>query len=217
MSVYRTTIKRPLDFVLSLGGLIVGAPFWVLISALISAESRGGVFYTQDRVGKNGRTFQIYKFRSMLRPEDSYDRDGAQLSNYQRVTKVGNWLRRSSLDEIPQLINVLKGDMSLIGPRPTLQYQVDRYTSDQLKRLDVRPGLTGLAQVSGRNALTWEQKIQKDLEYVRDLSARLDLRILVKTVDVVMRSDSTDFVSHDPISRHKDGDSRSVWDKRDGK
>lgn len=215
--MYKKMFKRPIDLVLSLGGLIVGAPFWVLISALILLESRGGIVYAQDRVGKNGRTFQIYKFRSMLRPEDSYDRQGAQLSNYERVTKVGNLLRRSSLDEIPQLINVLKGDMSLIGPRPTLQYQVDRYAPGQFKRLDVRPGLTGLAQVSGRNSLTWEQKIQKDLEYVRDLSARLDLRILMKTVGVVMRSDSTDFVSHDPISRHDDGDSRAVWDKTDGK
>lgn len=211
MNIYTRILKRPVDVLGSTLGIVVSAPFAILISLAIRAESEGGVFYTQERIGRNGVPFQIVKFRSMLTPEDSYGSDGEILANYDRVTRVGRALRATSLDELPQLLNIFSGDMSLIGPRPTLPYQVDRYTAKQRKRLDVRPGLTGLAQVSGRNSLSWTEKIEKDLEYVQNISALLDLKILLRTVLVVFRRESTDFVSHDSVSEHSGGDSSAVW------
>lgn len=199
------------DRVGALAGVLMSAPLTALIAVAISAESKGGVFYTQERIGRGGVPFRILKFRSMLRPEDSFDSEGNRMENYSRVTRVGRVLRATSLDELPQLLNVLKGDMSLVGPRPTLAYQVERYTEDQRRRLDVKPGLTGLAQVSGRNSLTWNEKIALDLEYVRSLSLATDLRILMKTVVTVFRRESTAFVAHDGLSAHEGGDSSSVW------
>lgn len=169
--------KRALDLSLT----IVSAPIWVTIAAvcaaLIKIDSRGPILFTQRRIGRNGRPFLLYKFRSMVNnpagnpifPDDRY------------VTRVGRTLRRFSLDELPQLVNVLRGDMSLVGPRPTLEYQVERYDKKQAGRLLARPGLTGLAQLKGRNALAWADRIDLDLDYIRRQSPLLDLRLLLAT------------------------------------
>lgn len=211
MNFYEERLKRPLDLFGSATLLIASAPLTAVIAIAIRSESSGEILYKQERVGRDGKPFRILKFRSMLRPQDSYGADGKLLSNYERVTRVGRLIRASSLDELPQLINVLKGEMSLIGPRPTLPYQVERYTESQKVRLEVRPGLTGLAQVSGRNALSWTEKIEKDLEYVRRISMLLDLKILLRTVLVVFRQESIAFDAHDDLSAHKGGDSSTVW------
>lgn len=203
--------KPILDWVGSFVGIILSLPLAALIALAITTESRGGFFYTQERIGRDGVPFRIFKFRSMLRPQDSYDSEGELMENYNRVTKVGRILRSTSLDELPQLLNVLKGEMSLIGPRPTLGYQVERYTEEQMRRLEVKPGLTGLAQVSGRNSLTWNQKIALDLHYVRTLSPVTDLKIFMKTLVVVFRREGTAFVAHDALSSHEGGDSSAVW------
>ncbi|MBB1023684.1 sugar transferase [Dietzia sp. DQ12-76] len=215
MSFYTIFGKRAIDIAGATAGLLISSPITLAIAASVKAETRGPVFYRQQRVGRGGAPFGILKFRSMLTPADSRDIDGNLLENYARVTKVGRFLRRFSLDELPQLVNILVGEMSIVGPRPTLQYQVDRYSEVERRRLDVRPGLTGLAQVSGRNSLTWGEKIAKDLEYVDSISLLTDLRILVRTFAAVLDPDSTDFVAHDNFSSHNNGDSSSVWNKQE--
>ncbi|MEW1979511.1 sugar transferase [Citricoccus sp. NPDC079358] len=207
-SNYRLFIKRVLDVAGAGAGLLVSTPLSVAAAAAIRVESKGPVFYRQERVGRDGESFEMLKFRSMLRLEDSFDADGRPLENYDRVTKVGRILRATSLDELPQLVNVIKGDMSLVGPRPTLRYQVERYDDRQRGRLGVRPGLTGLAQVNGRNSLSWDEKIDFDLEYVTKLSWKLDLSIIVKTFGVILRQESVAFQSHDALSQHQ-GDYRA--------
>lgn len=199
---YARRLKRPLDLALSGGGLLALSPVLGGIACAIKLESKGPVFFTQRRVGLEGEEFEVMKFRSMLSPAESFHPDGTEMGNSERVTRVGRILRRTSLDEIPQLINVLKGEMSLIGPRPTLPYQVERYTPRQRARLSVRPGLTGLAQVSGRNQLTWEQKIEYDLEYAGSVSLLNDLRILLRTVGAVLDSEGQSFTAHDSLSDH---------------
>lgn len=201
--LYKNYFKLPLDVAISSLGIAASIPFTTLIALAIRLESKGPVFFLQERVGLDGKPFEMYKFRSMLRLEDSYDSKGAPLGNYERVTKVGRFLRATSLDELPQLLNVTKGEMSLIGPRPTLKYQVERYTETQKGRLAVRPGLTGWAQVNGRNSLTWDEKIQFDLEYVKNISLKMDLAILRRTVSVILRQESVAFQKHDPLSEHE--------------
>lgn len=201
---YARVGKRALDALGSFGGLVVLSPLLAVVGLAIKRDSRGPVFFTQERVGKDGEPFRMVKFRTMLTLEDSRDADGNMLENYDRVTRVGRVLRDTSLDELPQLINVARGEMSLIGPRPTLAYQVERYTSDQRRRLDVRPGLTGLAQVNGRNNLTWDEKIAWDLRYVDDLSLVTDLMILARTVLTLVRREGVAFQAHDSLSDHGD-------------
>ena len=138
----------------------------------------------------------------MLTFEDSFYEDGTPMENYERITKIGNILRKTSLDELPQLINVLIGDMSIVGPRPTLLYQVEKYDSNQMMRLKVRPGLTGLAQINGRNNLTWEEKIKYDLVYLEQISFLTDLKIIIKTIPVVLKCEKVEFTSPDEISKH---------------
>lgn len=205
--MYRKFFKRGFDLCCSAVALVALGPLLLVTALLIRVESKGAALYKQTRVGRDGCPFQIIKFRTMLRLEDSYSRDGAQLENYARVTSIGRVLRKTSMDEIPQLINVLRGEMSVVGPRPTLPYQVERYTPTQKQRLDARPGITGLAQVSGRNKLTWEEKISFDLEYVENLTLDVDLRIILRTVGVLARGNDTHFVHHDILSEHK-GDFR---------
>ncbi|MET3861670.1 lipopolysaccharide/colanic/teichoic acid biosynthesis glycosyltransferase [Dietzia sp. 2505] len=217
MSFYMSFGKRALDIVGATAGLLTSAPVTLLFAASVKAESRGPVFYRQQRVGRDGVPFQILKFRSMLTPEDSHDSNGVLLENYARVTRVGAFMRRFSIDELPQLFNILLGDMSIVGPRPTLQYQVDRYSELEKKRLTVRPGLTGLAQVSGRNSLTWKEKIAKDLEYIDHVSFLADLRIIARTFAAVFDVESTAFVAHDALSSHERGDSSSVWNNPEDK
>lgn len=182
----RYRLQRVLDWAV----LVVAAPFLVPLGALIAAgvamTSRGPVFFTQERVGLGAVPFRVVKFRTMV------DGDNPLVPDPTRITKVGALLRRLSLDELPQLLNVARGEMSVVGPRPTIASQVERYTDEQRRRLSVRPGLTGLAQVSGRNALPWSERIDYDLAYVDRRSLRTDVSILLRTVFTVVSGDGID-------------------------
>jgi lipopolysaccharide/colanic/teichoic acid biosynthesis glycosyltransferase len=170
--------KRALDLVLAATGLVLAAPVLAAAVAAIRLESRGHPIYRQGRVGRGGRPFEVYKLRTMV---NGAERLGAGLAVDEgdtRITRVGALLRRTSLDEVPNLVNVLQGEMSLVGPRPTLQVQVDRYTDRQRRRLGARPGITGWAQINGRASLPWAERIELDIWYLEQASLRLDLRIL---------------------------------------
>ncbi|RLQ86626.1 sugar transferase [Planomicrobium sp. Y74] len=167
--------------------LFLLTPFFVIIAIAIKAESKGSVFFTQKRGGKDGKHFLIYKFRTMYKA--NVDVHKVLVDNDPRVTKVGNFLRKTSLDELPQLINILKGDMSFIGPRPTVTGQTDNYNEYQMQRLQLKPGVTGWAQISGRNLLTWDEKIDLDIEYIQKKCFKLDIYILMKTFVKVLKSD----------------------------
>ncbi len=178
-------MKRSLDVVLGLAGAIVSAPFVALLALLIRLETPGHPIYTQTRVGLDGRTFAIYKLRTMVRGAEF---TGAGLSIQEgddRITRIGAWLRRYSLDELPNLWNVVRGDMSIVGPRPTIPVQVEQYTERQRGRLCVKPGITGWAQIKGRAALPWSERIELDLWYVEHQSLALDLKIVVRTIEMV--------------------------------
>jgi lipopolysaccharide/colanic/teichoic acid biosynthesis glycosyltransferase len=161
--------------------LVVAAPLLVFGALAIRLESRGPVFYRQHRVGRHGRPFELWKLRTMVPGAESMGAGVYVLEGDPRITRVGRLLRRFSLDELPNLVNVLKGDMAMVGPRPTVQEQVDRYTERQLRRLDVKPGITGWAQINGRTSLPWPERIELDVWYVEHRSLRLDLRILART------------------------------------
>jgi lipopolysaccharide/colanic/teichoic acid biosynthesis glycosyltransferase len=174
-------VSRALDVVLSAVLLVVTAPFLALAALAIRLESRGPVFYRQRRVGLNGRPFQLWKLRTMVPGAESMGAGIYVLEGDPRITRVGRMLRRFSFDELPNLVNVLQGDMAMVGPRPTVQEQVDRYTERQRRRLDVKPGITGWAQIKGRASLPWPERIELDVWYVEHRSLRLDLRILART------------------------------------
>ncbi|MBC7348010.1 MAG: sugar transferase [Clostridia bacterium] len=178
--------KRILDVVVSSIGLTICAPLFAVAAAAIKLDSPGPVFFRQERIGKGGQPFYPYKFRTMVA---NAERIGLGLNVAQddpRITRVGRVLRHWGIDELPQLINVLKGEMSLVGPRPTLRYQVEQYDAFQRRRLEVKPGITGWALVSGRNRLSWEERIKLDVWYVDHWSFWLDLKILFKTLWVVL-------------------------------
>ncbi|HYW16167.1 MAG TPA: sugar transferase [Allosphingosinicella sp.] len=175
--------KRLTDIVLSAGGLVVLSPVLVLVAAAVAAGLGRPVFFRQVRPGFQGRPFRLIKFRTML---DAVDSDGNPLDDSERLTRFGRLLRASSLDELPELWNVLTGDMSLVGPRPLLMRYLPLYSPEQSRRHDVRPGLTGWSQVNGRNALSWPDKLALDVWYVDNRSFRLDLRILLMTVAKVL-------------------------------
>ena len=170
--------KRIMDFVASLTSLIILSPLMALSAVLVKISDGGSV--KQRRPGKDGKIFTVYKFRTMS--EKTEDENGRELSDVERMTKIGSFLRKTSLDELPQLFNVLKGDMSFIGPRPLLCEYLELYTPYQMRRHEVLPGISGLAQVNGRNAITWEEKFDYDVYYVDHMSFWLDLRILFKTI-----------------------------------
>ena len=173
--------KRALDVLVSVAMLIVFAPLVIGIAIVVVLDSRGGVFFKQMRVGYRGKDFHQWKFRSMVPGAVNMGLGVNVARNDARITRVGAILRKTSLDELPNLINVLKGDMSLVGPRPTLRYQVDRYTSVQLRRLNARPGVTGLAAIRGRNAISWPQRIAYDVEYIENWSLWRDIKIIAVT------------------------------------
>lgn len=184
--MYRRFLKRAIDILLSTVLLIVLFPVFVIMSILLFIENRGSPFFRQVRVGHNERLFQIVKFRTMNEKRNSL---GELLSDEKRLNRFGKFVRNTSLDEIPQLINVLKGDMSLIGPRPLLLEYLPFYSVQQRRRHDVRPGITGWAQVNGRNSINWFEKFQYDVFYVDQLSFSLDLKIVVKTIWKVLKSE----------------------------
>jgi lipopolysaccharide/colanic/teichoic acid biosynthesis glycosyltransferase len=173
--------KRAMDIALSLPALVVAAPLMALIWVLVRLESPGEPVYKQVRVGKDGEPFEIFKFRTMVTGAEFIGAGLAVQEGDERITRMGRLLRKTSLDELPNLVNVLRGDMSIVGPRPTVQVQVDHYTDRQRGRLKVKPGITGWAQIHGRASLPWSQRIELDLYYVEHRSLKLDLKILART------------------------------------
>lgn len=189
----RILMKRMIDFLAAIFLLIIFFPFFLLIPPLIKYKLGSPIFFKQQRPGLDGKPFYLYKFRSMNERRDS---GGNLLPDSQRVTGLGAFLRKYSLDELPQLINVLRGDLSLVGPRPLLMEYLPLYTEEQAKRHQVKPGITGWAQVNGRNAITWEEKFELDLWYVQHQSLFLDLKILWLTFIKVVQS--ADVNLHEP-------------------
>lgn len=182
--MYKRGGKRCVDLLASGIGLVLLSPLFLLVTLLLTLANRGTPFFLQRRPGKDGRIFRVIKFKTM---NDARDKEGNLLPDADRLTTVGRWVRKTSLDEIPQLINVFKGDMSLIGPRPLLEQYLPLYNKRQQRRHEVLPGITGWAQVNGRNAISWEQKFDLDVWYVDHLSLGLDLKILFLTVWKVFR------------------------------
>jgi undecaprenyl phosphate N,N'-diacetylbacillosamine 1-phosphate transferase len=185
--MYKHFLKRLLDFLLALIGLILISPlFLVLWVWLTVTNKRAGAFFIQERPGKDEKIFKLYKFKSMT---DQKNANGNLLPDAERLTRVGKFIRKTSLDELPQLWNVLKGDMSLIGPRPLRTYYLPLYNETQKRRHEVRPGITGWAQVNGRNAISWKEKFDHDVYYVDNISFRFDLRVLFLTIKKVFYRD----------------------------
>lgn len=186
--MYDRCVKRLLDIVLSLIALPFLALEFIIVAPLIFLEDKGSIFYNAPRVGRGGKQFKMYKFRSMrMNAPDIKAADGSTFNSADdpRQTRIGAFLRRTSLDELPQIINVLKGDMSLIGPRPDLQEEAELYVGEESRKLELRPGITGYAQVYGRNAIPWHDRLALDVDYVKQQSFLLDLRIFFKTFAVV--------------------------------
>ncbi len=181
--MYRKWIKRCLDFLLSLCGIIVLSPVLLVLCILVRVKLGSPIFFNQERPGKDEKIFTLHKFRTMT---DARDEKGELLPDAVRLTKFGKFLRTTSLDELPELFNILKGDMSVIGPRPLLVSYLPYYTERERLRHSVRPGLTGLAQVSGRNFLDWDKRFQKDVEYVEHLTFGMDMKVLWMTVQTVL-------------------------------
>jgi lipopolysaccharide/colanic/teichoic acid biosynthesis glycosyltransferase len=179
-------LSRILDILLASVLLLLSAPLLLVAVIAIRLESRGPAFYRQLRVGKDGEPFELWKLRTMVPGAEAMGAGIYVLEGDSRITRVGGFLRRLSIDELPNLFNVLKGDLALVGPRPTIQAQVDRYTQRQLRRLEVKPGITGWAQVNGRTSLPWPERIELDVWYVDNRSLRLDLRILARTVRLLV-------------------------------
>jgi lipopolysaccharide/colanic/teichoic acid biosynthesis glycosyltransferase len=182
-----SAVKRMIDLAVGLLGSVISAPVVALLALAIRLESPGHPIYTQTRAGKGGRPFSIYKLRTMV-PGAEFTGAGLAIQEGDpRITRVGRFLRRYSLDELPNLYNVLRGEMSIVGPRPTLPVQVQQYTDRQRGRLAVKPGITGWAQINGRASLPWAERIELDLYYVKHQSLGLDLRIMMRTVGMVLR------------------------------
>lgn len=185
--MYKLIFKRTIDLFLSIFGFLVLLPITIVVYIILLFTNKGKPLFLQPRPGKNEKVFNIYKFKTM---SDATDPQGKLLPDEDRITKFGTFLRKTSLDEIPQLLNIIKGDMSLIGPRPLRVRYLPYYTKEESIRHTVRPGITGLAQVSGRNFLDWDKRLQKDIEYVKNMSFKQDFNILVKTfVNVITSKD----------------------------
>lgn len=181
--MYKILFKQVIDFIVALIGFILLLPIFLVVTVLLFFANQGKPFFFQIRPGKNAQLFKIVKFKTM---NDKRAKDGQLLPDHLRLTKVGNFVRKTSLDEIPQLLNVLKGDMSLIGPRPLLPEYLPLYSAEQNRRHLVRPGITGWAQINGRNAISWSQKFELDVWYIDHLSFLLDLKILLLTLKKVV-------------------------------
>lgn len=180
-------IKRAMDFLVAVILLTVLSPLMLLAAVLIAVNRDGPILFKQKRPGKDGKFFTVYKFRTMSTA--LVDKKGKELSDFERMTKIGKILRKTSIDELPQLFNIIKGDMSFIGPRPLLTEYLDLYSPEQMRRHDVLPGISGWAQVNGRNTLTWEQKFAYDIYYVDHYSFSMDMKIFFKTIENVLRQD----------------------------
>ncbi len=185
--MYRKYIKRILDFTLSLIALIILSPILLIVAILVRVKLGSPVIFKQERPGLNEKIFTLYKFRTMT---DEKDEQGNLLPDSQRLTKFGKMLRSTSLDELPELVNILKGDMSIVGPRPLLVRYLPYYTEEERHRHDVRPGLTGLAQVNGRNTISWDGRFEYDLQYIKTITFIEDWKIILKTVKSVLKKEN---------------------------
>lgn len=192
MRKFNFFLKRAFDIVVSVVALVMLTviPVLIVVPVIIKLTSKGPAMYTQTRIGKDKKPFKLYKFRTMI--TERYDKDGNEIMSENRITKVGRVLRKFSIDELPQLINVLNGTMSIVGPRPMLDYQAPRCIGEENMRFDVRPGLTGWAQVKGRNNIPWEERIKYDIEYIKDFNFLKDIEIIFKTVLLVLKKEGTD-------------------------
>lgn len=188
-NMYRRFFKRPLDFILSLIAIIMLSPVFLIIAILVKIKLGSPVIFKQERPGLNEKIFTMYKFRTMT---DERDEKGDLLPDSIRLTKFGRFLRNSSLDELPELFNILKGDMSFVGPRPLLVKYLPLYNEEQRHRHDTRPGLTGYAQVYGRNSITWEERFKLDVHYTRNITFLGDLKIIFKTIITVLKREGID-------------------------
>ena len=203
--MYSKFVKRLLDLLLSFTALILLSPLLLLLTAVGAFAMGGNPFFTQLRPGLREKPFRLIKFRTMT---NQRDQNGELLPDAVRLNRYGRLMRAASLDELPELINILKGDMSLVGPRPLLMEYLSLYNDSQRHRHDVRPGLTGLAQVHGRNAQTWEERFEWDIRYVRDLSFSLDLRILLQTVVAVLRHEGISGENSATMEKFKGSDTK---------
>lgn len=184
---YAKCIKRVLDFLIALGVIVILSPLLVLIAIMIKLDSQGTVLFTQERPGKNREIFKVYKFRTMVVGAEKAQKVGVEvMKDDARITSLGYFLRRFKIDELAQLFNILKGDMSIVGPRPTLPEYIEQYEEWELKRFDVRPGLTGLAQVNGNIYLERIEKSKYDVAYVENINFLLDVKIVIKTIAIVI-------------------------------
>ncbi len=205
-SLLKRFVKRSFDLVSSGLAIVILLPFFLLFTPLVAIAMKGNPFFVQERAGKDGKAFKVIKYRSMNNKRDA---DGNLLPNEQRITKFGKLMRKLSIDELPQLFNIFMGQMSVVGPRPLHMKYNDRYNDFQRQRLLVKPGLTGLAQVSGRNAISWEEKFEKDVEYIEKCSFVTDLKIIFQTVVKVIKHESID-------SNDKIGTEEFMGDKNNG-
>lgn len=191
--------KRVTDFILALAMLIVLSPLMIAAAIFIKLNRDGPILFKQERPGLNGRIFTVYKFRTMS--VKTHDETGRELADFERMSKIGSFLRKTSVDELPQLINILKGDMSFIGPRPLLVEYLPLYTPEQMRRHEVRPGISGLAQVNGRNAISWEEKFAFDVKYVDTISLKTDIHIFLKTITNVIKQDGINSAENDTMEK----------------
>lgn len=197
MQIYRRFFKRPLDIILALGAIILLSPILLLVALLVRIYHGSPIIFKHNRPGMNERIFTMYKFRTMT---DERDSNGELLADSVRLTNFGRFLRSTSLDELPELLNILKGDMSFIGPRPLVTEYLPYYTDEERTRHSVKPGLSGLAQINGRNIASWEQRFHYDIEYVNNITFLGDLKILVKTLwKVIKRADIGEPGVDDPL------------------
>ena len=187
---YEAVFKRLIDIVVSLLVIILFCWLYLILAIIVRFNLGSPIIFTQDRPGKNGKIFKMYKFRSM---SDKRDANGELLPDYKRLNKFGRILRSTSLDELPEFFNILKGDMSFVGPRPLLVKYLEHYNMHDMRRHEVRPGLTGLAQVSGRNALTWKAKFEKDIAYVDNITFLMDVKVILLTVKNVVKREGITF------------------------
>ena len=199
--IYENFIKRLLDIILSFFAIIIFSPILIIVAILVRIKLGSPVIFTQNRPGKNVKIFKLYKFRTM---KDLKDENGELLPDSERLTAFGKRLRATSLDELPELFNILKGDMAIVGPRPLLEEYVPYYTEKEMKRHDVRPGLSGLAQINGRNASSWEETLGYDIDYVNNISFTRDLSIVFQTIGKVVKKSDIIQGSDNKIGRFDD-------------
>lgn len=193
MKRFNQILKNIFDYAVAGISLILLLPIFIIIGILIKIDSKGPIFFKQERLGKNGKVFKIYKFRTMIIDAEKRGNGIFISEGDSRITKIGNILRKTSLDELPQFINIIKGEMSFVGPRPPViyhPYKIQEYSTYKKRRFEVKPGITGLAQVTGRNSLSWDERIKYDIKYVDMFSFILDIKILFATIFKVLRNES---------------------------